>query len=814
MTRIRLRRLLMALVFANLVVALAWVGEWGVAPLPGIMPKLYPFQGIWRQQAQKQLHRRISSTALAGVVEVTYDPQGVPHIFAEQTADLFWVQGYLTAKDRLWQMDFQSRIAEGRLSELMGDRTRHLDEFFVTIGMRETIERTDQLVRSDPLTRLAAERYVEGVNAFIRSLGPHDFPIEYFLTGTRPRRWTTRELASLLKFMSYRLAGRSSDLQLTHHLKRFGRSRIEDLFPDELPLESPFIPPGRWGQKPTSGLKAPPDFFITALNNMPRTIRPARANGSNNWAVAGEKTRSGFPLLSNDTHLGYTLPAIWYEVQLHAPDFKVYGATIPGAPGVILGYNNKVAWGVTNATLDVMDWYEIEFRDEQSSEFLVEGKWQTGTTTQEIITVRGQPSIEKNLLWTHVGPVVYREGKLGLALKWVAHESTNELQALLKLNQAQSFNECAQALESYQVPAQNFICADAKNIGIWHNGRIPSRWKGQGRYVLDGRREDHLWQGFLKREDIPQALNPQQGFVYSANQRPVDSSYPHYLGWDYADPYRGARIREFLSRRERLDWTDMLDLQNDLLNSHAREVLPDMLLLIERKLPKTSEMKAVLDELELWDYRDHEHSVASSIFEEWWSRFEASLWEDEFKTGDDELYPATPRTVQLIKNLRDHPKHNDRQWLDRPQTQQVEDLGDLLAVALQETVHQLREQFGPELKDWKWQFVRPTYLPHVSRFPGLGVEGLEVAGSRYTVNANQGHHGPTWRMIVSFEPEPRGWGNIPGGISGNPFDPDYTRFVKDWSKGKPREFRRYQSASEAVREAQTRWSFRPPEVVQ
>jgi penicillin amidase len=168
----------------------------------------------------------------------------------------------------------------------------------------------------------------------------------------------------------------------------------------------------------------------------------------------------------------------------------------------------------------------------------------------------------------------------------------------------------------------------------------------------------------------------------------------------------------------------------------------------------------------------------------------------------------------LIKNLRDHSKHRDRQWVDRPQTTHAEELGDLLAIALQEAVTHLRDQFGPDFKNWRWQEVRPTSLPHVSRFPGLGEQGLEVPGSRYTVNANQGHHGPTWRMIVSFEPEPKGWGNLPGGTSGNPFDPDYTRFVKDWSKGKLREFRRYQTASEAVREAQTRWSFRPQEVSQ
>ncbi|MCB0386654.1 MAG: penicillin acylase family protein, partial [Bdellovibrionales bacterium] len=416
----------------------------------------------------------------------------------------------------------------------------------------------------------------------------------------------------------------------------------------------------------------------------------------------------------------------------------------------------------------------------------------------------------KTILWTHVGPVVHREGNLGLALRWAAHEPSNELKALVGLNRAQNFRECVRSLEDYQVPAQNFICADPTNIGIWHNGKIPRRWQGQGRYVLDGRRSDHLWQGWLKRSEIPQSVNPPQGYLYSANQRPTEKGFPHYLGWDYPEPYRGQRIREFLSRRDRMDWSDMVDLQNDILNSHARDVLPDMLDLVRDQLSERSDLKQALDELHLWDFRDHEASVASSIFYYWWGRFEDLLWEDEFDHEGEAFYPSRPRTVELIKNLKFAGDHRDRQWLDRPMTDKVESLEDLLVESLTESVDQLRERFGGNLKSWLWQRVRTTSLDHVSHFPGLGSESLPVGGSQYSVNANKGRHGPTWRMVVSFEPQPKGWGNFPGGISGNPFDPDYTRHVEGWSQGKVRPFRKYASRDQALNESQARLSFYHP----
>ncbi|MCB0364782.1 MAG: penicillin acylase family protein [Bdellovibrionaceae bacterium] len=806
----RARHALLAVFFLVLTVGLGVVGQFGLGSLPPPMPKLYPFQGLWRQQAQKPAHLKVENEALYGAVEVSYDADGIPHLFAEKTADLYWAQGYITARDRLWQMDMQSRVAEGRLSELLGSRTQGFDDFFVRIGMRQAIDVAEREILKDESTRLAAERYADGVNAYIKTLTDKDLPIEYFLTRSRPQKWSVRQMASLLKLMSYRLAGYNSDLQMTHHLKKFGRARVEDLFPEFHSGEAPFVPRGLSTVNPTAAPKAPADFFISALEHLPPVLRPERSNGSNNWVVSGRKTRSGFSLLANDTHLAYSLPPIWYEVQLHSPDLNVYGATIPGAPGVILGFNDYVAWGVTNAAMDVMDWYEIEFRDEASTEYLVDGQWQKATITIEKIKIKGETPRSKRVLWTHVGPVVHREGRLALALRWAAHEPSNEFKALVGLNFSKSFRECVRSLEDYQIPAQNFICADPTNIGIWHNGKIPRRWAGQGRYVMDGRRSDHLWQGWLKRSEIPQSVNPPQGYLSSANQRPTDKAYPHYLGWDYPEPYRGKRIQEFLSRRERMDWTDMVDLQNDVLNIHARDILPEMMDAVRDRLGERPELKDVFDELNLWDYRDHEASVASSIFYYWWGRFEDLLWEDEFSLGKDRLYPSRTRTAQLIKNLSFSPDHRDRQWLDRPTTQAVEGLEDLLVEALEDGVARLKEEFGGNPKNWLWHRVRPTYIPHVSYIPGLGSEDLQMGGSQYSVNSNKGGHGPTWRMIVSFEPEPKGWGNFPGGISGNPFDPDYTRHVEAWSQGKVREFRRFKTRDQAINESQTRLSFYHP----
>ncbi|MBK9037562.1 MAG: penicillin acylase family protein [Bdellovibrionales bacterium] len=326
-----------------LVLGLTVIGHFGMGPIPPLMRRFSPFQGIWRGESQRFKTLSIRDAALRNEVQVVYDTAGIPHILAQSDEDLYWVQGYITAKDRLWQMDFQSRVADGSLSELIGEKAKAIDEYFVKLGMRQAIAAAEKELNSDTITRQPSKSYVEGVNAYINSLAEDDYPIEYFLTRTRPRLWTSRQISALLKLMAFRLSGYSDDLVLTRYLQKYGHESVENLFPEHLSLEIPFAKVRTKNILHPSGPKE--KVFVTSLKTFPDSFQPIPGNGSNNWAVNGSKTKSGYTLLANDTHLSYSLPSIWYEMQLSSPGISVYGVTIPGAPGIIIGYNEKNCLG-------------------------------------------------------------------------------------------------------------------------------------------------------------------------------------------------------------------------------------------------------------------------------------------------------------------------------------------------------------------------------------------------------------------------------------------------------------------------------------
>ncbi|MCB0362931.1 MAG: penicillin acylase family protein, partial [Bdellovibrionales bacterium] len=346
---------LLSLGYLSLALALTFVGSFGIGSVPPFLAAISPSEGIWRRKIQGEKYQRIPSPFLRKSAQAYYDKSGVVHVFAQTDHDLYWIQGFITARDRLWQMDFQSRVADGRLAELLGKKALGLDEYFVSVGMRQAISLADENLQTDPTTQMPVSAFVSGVNSYVESLEERDYPLEYILTGTKPKKWSSRDIASLLKLMSFRLAGHSDDLVMTRYLQKFGDKILQDLFPYQHDLEVPFARVGGGRQSdPSARVLSEP--FIARLQGFPSFLKPRPGNGSNNWALSGKKTKLGFSLLANDTHLSYSLPSIWYEMQLNSPHQSVYGATIPGAPGIILGYNNQIAWATTNASTDVMDW--------------------------------------------------------------------------------------------------------------------------------------------------------------------------------------------------------------------------------------------------------------------------------------------------------------------------------------------------------------------------------------------------------------------------------------------------------------------------
>ena len=800
---------------------------WGLDNRHGLFPplgKLFnPFSGFWRNGDRREAAREtIRLPGLREAVEVVWDARHVPHIFAKNDHDLYCAQGYVVARDRLWQMEFQALYSAGRLSEVVGPEMIQQDRLQRRLGLTWAAERTLQFLKADSLTTDLIQAYADGVNAYIKSLSPGDLPIEYKILDYSPEPWTKLKSGLLIKYMAWMLTGESKEKLMNATREALGEEFIRTLYPDLPPFLEPIIPrgtawdfrpltvgptpgglprgsvhPGVQGRAPGAG---PAQGAGLGSGSGPAEERP-QGLGSNNWAVSGTLTRSGFPLLCNDPHLELTLPSIWYEIQLTAPGLDVYGVTCAGAPGVIIGFNRRAAWGVTAALSDVLDWYKIKFKDGRRQEYFYNGAWRPVVFRTEKVKVRGGPTVVDRVAYTHYGPAVYAEDEkpplwgipTGAAMRWTAYEASNEFLSLYRLNRAVRYEDFLEALQTWGCPDLNFVYADTRgDIALWHNGRFPLRWKGQGRFLLDGANPADEWQGWVPWEHNPHVKNPERGFVSSANQHPVDESYPYYLGCDYLSFERGARINEILSSRRDITAEDMIRMQSDILNLRARLLLPRLLSVLQ-PAQLTPVEKSGLKTLADWDYENRPDSAAPLIFDWLWRALNELTWNDEKKGGLELLYwPLSNVFIDLALN------RPDSAFFDDKTTPKIETLPDIVLAAFKKACQDLEKKYGPWGEAWHWGKARGTDILHLGRVPGFGRNGLATGGGSTAINAVQKTWGPSWRMVVALEPEVKAWGIIPGGQSGNPGSRYYDNAVDDWIAGRSYELLFMTSAGQAL----------------
>lgn len=752
---------------------------------------LDPFNGFYRNAQSTEDYmseEELAIEGLEGEVNILYDEFLVPHISAQNNHDLYFAQGYVTAQHRLWQMEVQTHFAAGRLTEIFGSSMLERDRYTRRKGLPYGAERALKEMEKDPLAKEAMEAYSKGVNAYINSLHRDNLPFEYKLLDYKPEAWSPKKSALLLKYMANDLAGRDYDLENTNLVKLFGKETFDLLFPEYLPDTDPVIPAGTsWNFTPTP-LEEPGRRYPEILT--PQTgPKPELDNGSNNWAVSGQKTKSGNPILANDPHLQLNLPSIWYALQLTNEEGNTYGASLPGAPGIIIGFNDSISWGVTNATRDVMDWYTVRYKDKSRNEYAYDGKWLKTKKRIEMLSVRpdnfwesGQTVVD-TVVYTHQGPVVYDAAYPGdsaqtdYALRWTAHDGSNELRTFLLLNRAKNYQEYENALESYETPAQNFVFASVKgNIALWVQGKFPQRWKEQGKFLMDGSLADYEWQGFIPKEHNAHVLNPERGFVSSANQMPIDNTYPYYTYDQNYQHFRNRRINQVLAKAEELTVKDMMRLQNDNYNLKAAETLPWMLDSLQGRSLSSRQQQAV-QALKKWDYLQLAESEAPTLYEAWWSAFRKQLW-DEFDSLDVSL--LKPRDGATIALLRREPGNR---FVDIEHTSEEESLGDLLESSLAAAVEEVAE--WEKEKGWKpsWGNRKESSIRHLTQQDALSKTMLQVDGNRDIVNANSGRHGASWRMVVEMSQPVQAFGIYPGGQSGNPGSPFYDNFVETWRKG-------------------------------
>ena len=760
------------------------------SPIPPLGKFLDPFGGFWQNAEVKE--RENETLLLEGLkdeVIIQYDSLLIPHVFAKNDEDLYLAQGYITAKNRLWQMEFQTHAAAGRISEIIGTAALDYDRTQRRRGMVFAAENALKSMEGDPIAKAMVESYTRGINQYLESLSYKDLPLEYKLLNYRPEPWTNLKCGLLLKNMALTLNIGDKDLEMTNALKLFGKEVVDLLWPDDEMMGDPIVDNGgNWKFQPVT-LDSVPLALPDELINIKPLEKPSKDVGSNNWAVSGSKTHSGSPILCNDPHLNLTLPSIWYVIHLQAPGVNVMGASLPGAPAVISGFNDSIAWGVTNAQRDLVDWFKIEFKDKSKTEYKSDGQWKPSRQVIEKFLMKGGEAFYDTVTYTHHGPVTFDESfhsdneLKSYAFRWVAHDPSEEILTFYKLNRGKNHSDYMEALDHYVSPAQNFVFASTSgDIAMRVQGKFPVRRKEEGKYVLDGTKTATEWQAFIPNDQNVMYINPARGFVSSANQYPADATYPYYITATSYEAYRNRRINKLLSEMSDITPRDMMEMQLDNYNLKAEESLPTFLNYLDTT-SFTQSQRSAYRVLKSWDYENSVESEGASYYEAWWDAIFPLVW-DEMKNSKVALdYPTTYITIKLIK------EKPENSFFDILETPEKESAKEVVRQAFIKGVEKIETWKTEKKKEPHWADYKDTFIAHLLQgLPALSYHVVH-GGNHDIVNASNGKSGPSWRMVVSLEKtKVRAWGVYPGGQSGNPGSPFYNNMLNTWATGNHYQF--------------------------
>ncbi|MBV9878933.1 MAG: penicillin acylase family protein [Gemmatirosa sp.] len=796
-----------------------YVGARPAGPLPALGPLLDPAHGLWSAARAKPVpagEATIAIPGLGGRVRVVYDRRAVPHIFADREEDAYRALGYVVARDRLFQMYVQTLAGSGRLTELGGARLLGADRETRHLGLPWSADRKLKMIQQSPESRGNAQAYADGVNAYVASLAPGDVPMEFRLLNRTPPRWQPIDAVHLLNRMGYTLAVIDPEMDRAAAAARVGRTAAAALFPETAPIVEPIQPNGQTAPRFDFAPLPPPGAPDTGaatlaglLDVMPTRLARRLARGdeppsmaSNNWAVAPRRTASGHALLAGDPHLELTLPSIWYEAHLVVPDkLDVYGVTIPGAPGIVIGFNRDVAWTFTNTGADVIDYYAERVDDDaRPTKYLLDGQWRP--LERRVEQYRGPDGAvvaTDTLYFTHRGPMERRRGRW-LSMRWTVLEASDEAAGFRDAARARTVAEWQAAMSShYWAPAQNMLTADRHGaIAIRSTGHFPIRpGDGSGLSVRDGTVSASDWQGWLPLDRYPQSFDPPQGFLASANQQPIDPrQVPGYFGGDF-DPWRALRINALLRADSQVTPDAMRRYQTDPGSARADYFAPFFLALHARPGVDSARLAEAVRLLGQWDRRYTLDNTRAVLFELAMRELSLRTW-DEL---DDPTRPpvksagafgepstAPPRAVNVSTAvLAELLADSASIWWDVRATQdRAEHRDDVLAASLVAALDSAQRKFGaPDAGGWTWSRVRHANVKHLLQIPALGALDLSVPSGPSTLapSSGSGTHGPSWRMVVELGPEVHAMAIYPGGQSGNPMSPHYKDRLPRWLAG-------------------------------
>jgi len=779
---------------------------------------------ITRTVAQKsfpQVEGEIQLSGLDSPVDVYRDSFGVPHIYATSEHDLFFAQGYVTAQDRFWQMDFWRHQGAGRLSELLGPNLLETDQFIRTLGW-ERIARAE-LETVNPAMVTALDAYSQGVNAYLSDHFGNAIALEYaFLpilnSDYEPAPWTPLNTMTWAKAMAWDLGGNmEQEILIAELLKTFTQEQIDQLYPPYPFEDRPVIVPN---PHITTEKAANRD----ALANLAIAVSPALKNlgqqvgalnalsgsgfegiGSNNWAISGKLTDTGMPLLADDMHLAAQMPSIWYEVGLHCADcgFNAVGFSFAGAPGIVVGHNDHIAWALTNVGPDVQDLYIEKINPNNPNQYEFQGEWVEMEVITEQIQVAGGDPVEQIVRITHHGPIITEvfglenfdedagialPDNFAISLRWTALEPTCTLCALFDFNSARNWDEFRAAAGEFAVPSQNLTYADVNgNIGYQMPGNIPIRVEGHtGLVPVPGWTGEYEWQGYIPFEELPFVHNPPEGYIATANNAVIGPEYPYSISRYWAYGERAQRIVDMIENTSGpIDISYIQQIHGDNMDLNAESLVP-VLLSLNLDDSKLEEARSIFNG---WDYQMDMDSAPAALYAVFWKHLNAATLDDDYPVDSP---PEGGRPArEFMRQLVNDP---DSPWWDDQNTPEVESRDDIFAHAFETTVKEMREIGGKDLESWTWGDLHTITFQHqvMTNFPiiknAFNRGPFRTAGGTAIVNATgwstresyEVATVPSQRMIVDLSDFSNSWTMHTTGQSGHPYHPHYIDMADPW----------------------------------
>jgi penicillin amidase len=753
-------------------------------------------------------------------VTVRRDERGIPYIEAANETDLYFAQGYVTAGDRLWQMDLLRRTARGELAEIFGKTALDEDKRHRIYGFAGVAEA--EAAQASPPARTVLDAYARGVNAFIEPRDAKTLPLEFQILQYKPRPWTAADSLLVIKTFAEALNTTWDTDMMRAALARLPAEKRNALLPETSPLDVLVV--GHDSTNKKSSTRSPRPISLsdrvddaamfralaeireTTARSLERVgLYAERLAASNNWVVSGVRTATGKPLLANDPHLFPSAPSIWYMMHLSAPGLRVAGVTTPGLPGIVIGHNERIAWGFTNVGPDVQDLYIEKFDKGSPRRYLTPAGWREAEVRREEIRVRksfadtSTEIVTLDVTVTRHGPVIFEKNNTRYALRWTALDpKLSGAEAFNALNRARNWKEFRDALSHFIGPMQNMVYADVEgHIGYYAAGRVPIRKSGDGSLPYDGATDAGEWTSYIPFDKLPHLFDPPSGMIVTANQRIVGRDYPYHLTHEWPAPYRARRIYELLQTRQKLTPADFRAIQGDLYTISGA--------LFAHEVVKTARASAqsagddrwreTLRLLDEWDGRmnaDSRPALLAAVMRSVFARriFTAALGADLAKEYDW----ANDDTL-IDRLITDRP----RAWLPA----EFKDYAEMLRACHAEARRTLTERLGADESQWTWGRYTQARFPHpLASAPIIGQRFLippfpQNGSDGNTITVNVGRN-----VSMRFIADTKDWDKTQQGIalgeSGDPSSPHWRDQLEDWRAVTPRGFPFTRAAVEAA----------------